>query len=377
MKLLFVTTISDTVNAFLVPHIRFLIEQGNKVGVAFNIIQEVNPELLQLGCKVHQVDFQRNPLAGENLSAYRNIREIIMTEEYELVHVHTPVASFLTRLACRNIRKVKVLYTAHGFHFFKGAPKKNWAVYYTIEKIVARWTDGVITMNGEDFEAAKGFKLRKSNSIYKVHGIGLDLKKFRPTTNEQKITLRREYGYNAEEFILIYAGELSYRKHQDLLIKAISIVKEKVPRVKLLLAGDGDRLEEYKELTDTLGVGRHVDFLGYRKDIQRLLAMADLAISTSRQEGLPVNVMEAMATGLPLIVTDCRGNRDLVTPGKNGFVVGVDDVEACAKGIIELYYSKELRMKFAQKSRDMIEKYSLNQVIGEMKEIYSKHSVKC
>lgn len=376
MKILFVTTISDTVNAFLIPHIKWLIEHGNEVGVAFNTVQEVNPELVSLGCKVHPINFQRNPFKQENLTAYKNIKKIIINEGYSLVHVHTPVASFLTRLACRNIENVQVLYTAHGFHFFKGAPKRNWAIYYTLEKLVARWTDGIITMNEEDYHSAKRLKLRTNNAIYKIHGIGLDLNKFRPQTGEKKVQLRREYGYGTEEFILIYVGELSYRKNQDLLIEAVSRIKEEIPQIKLLLVGDGERMNEYKEMVTKLGVKKNVELLGYRKDIQQLMTISDVAISTSRQEGLPVNVMEAMATGLPLIVTDCRGNRDLVYSGENGFVVGVNDVNACAESIVNLYHSIDLRNEFAEKNREYIQRYSLNQVLNEMKEIYANQSLK-
>lgn len=376
MKILFVTTISDTVNAFLVPHIKWLIEQGYQVGVAFNTVQQVSPELIELGCKVHQIDFQRNPLRKENLFAYKEIKKIILEEGYDYVHVHTPVASFLTRFACRNIKNVKILYTAHGFHFFKGAPKKNWALYYTLEKFVARWTDGVITMNDEDFHAAKRFKLRRRNAIYKIHGVGLDLNKFLLQTPEKKMKLREEYGYDDNDFILIYVGELSYRKQQDLLIKVVSLIKEEIPQIKLLLVGDGERLTEYEELVKKLGVEKNVEFLGYRKDVPQLMMISDLAISTSRQEGLPVNVMEAMATGLPLIVTNCRGNRDLVYSGENGFVVEVDDVTACATNILKLFHSNDLRQEFANKSRELIEEYSLDHVIGEMKEIYSSQSLK-
>lgn len=376
MKILFVTTISDTVNAFLIPHIKWLIDHGNEVGVAFNTIQEVNPELVSLGCKVHPINFQRNPLKKENLAAYKEIKRTMIDEGYSLVHVHTPVASFLTRLACRNIDNVQVLYTAHGFHFFKGAPKKNWALYYTLEKVVARWTDGIITMNEEDYHSAKRLKLRTTNAIYKIHGIGLDLNKFRPQTVETKVQLRREYGYGTEEYILIYVGELSYRKNQDLLIESVSRIKEDIPQIKLLLVGDGERMNEYKEMVSRLGVEKNVELLGYRTDVHQLMTISDVAISTSRQEGLPVNVMEAMATGLPLIVTDCRGNRDLVDSGENGFVVGVNDVNACANSIVNLYHSIELRNEFAGKNREYIQKYSLNQVLNEMKEIYANQSLK-
>jgi glycosyltransferase EpsD len=375
LKILFVTTISDTINAFLVPHIKFLMEQGHEVGVAFNTVQEVTHELLMAGSKVHQIEFQRNPFTKDNLIASKKIKRIIVEEGYEFVHVHTPVASFITRFACRNIKNVKVLYTAHGFHFFQGAPIQNWLIYYTLEKFAARWTDGIITMNDEDFHAARRLKVRNRESVYKVHGVGLDLSKFLPQTTIKKHEMRKSYQYHDEDFILIYVGEISHRKHQDLVIHAMKLVKKEIPNSKLLLVGEGDRLNHYKELVSKLDLEEHIQFLGFRKDVNHLMMAADIAISTSRQEGLPVNVMEAMAVGLPLIVTDCRGNRDLVSIDNNGLVVGVDDIEACANAIKKLYHSKELRRKFADQNRELIQQYSLEQVMGEMEDIYSKQIV--
>ncbi|QOY34909.1 glycosyltransferase family 4 protein [Anaerobacillus isosaccharinicus] len=376
MKILYVTTISNTINAFLIPHIKFLVEQGNEVGVACNIVVDLNPELKKLGCKIHDVKFQRNPLKQENLTAYRKIKKVVKEDGYELIHVHTPVASLLTRLACRSIDKVKVLYTAHGFHFFKGAPKKNWIFYHTLEKIAARWTDGLITMNEEDYYAAKKFNLRKKGTVFKVNGVGLDFDRFVPQTAEKKKLLRKEYGYQDDELLLIYVGELSYRKHQDHLIEAMGKLKGRLNNVKLLLVGDGDLLDEYTDMIRNFDLEKEVELLGYRKDVHNLMSLSDIAVSSSRQEGLPVNVMEAMATGLPLVVTNCRGNRDLVTDGVNGFVVGVDHPAATANAIFKLAHSEELRNQFSIKNRELIQNYSLNHVIGEMKEIYQFQSSK-
>ena len=374
MKILYVTTISNTVNLFLIPHLKFLIEQGNEVGLAFDV-QEISPELKKLGCKIHSIEFHRNPIKTKNVIAYQKIKRIVSEEGYKLIHVHTPVASFITRLACRRISDVKVLYTAHGFHFFKGAPKKNWIIYHTLEKIAARWTDGLITMNDEDYRSSQKLKLRNRESIYKVHGIGLNLTKFSPQTPEMKQKLRTDYQYSEKDFILIYVGELSYRKHQDLLIKAIGLLKEKIPNIKFLLVGSGTQLNTYKKLVNELDVQNHVEFLGYREDIPQLMTISDIAVSTSRQEGLPVNVMEAMATGLPLIATDVRGNRDLVSPGENGLLVGVDDALGCANAIEQLYNSEELRREFSAKNKIMIQSYSIENVLSEMEEIYLKQLI--
>lgn len=373
MKILYVSTISNTINAFLVPHIKLLIEQGHVVDIACNLVREISPELINLGCKVYNIKFQRAPFRRNNFTAYKNIKEIVKTEGYELIHTHTPVASFLTRLACRNISNVKILYTAHGFHFYKGAPLKNWLIYYMLEYLVGRWTDGLLTMNDEDYKSAIKLKLRKANAVYKVNGVGINLKKFTPQTPDKKKKLRKEYGYNDDDFILIYAAELNNNKHQDLLINVIKLVREKTPRIKLLLAGNGTLFEQYKQQAGELDLGEDVQFLGYRNDIINLLLISDLAISSSRREGLPVNVMEAMATGLPLVVTSCRGNRDLVNDGENGYIVGIDDVLGFAKAIEKLYSSAELRQSFGEKSLNLIKPYSLDKVKEEMQGIYAQY----
>lgn len=373
MKILFVTTISNTVNSFLIPHIRQLVGYGHELGIACNVIQEINEDLTKIGCNVHNVEFQRDPLRKENIQAYKRIRQIVMQEGYELVHVHTPVASFLTRLSCRKIKGLKVLYTAHGFHFFRGAPKKFWFIYYILEKLAARWTDGIITMNSEDYENAKNFKLRKPNSVYQVPGVGLDLHRFIPQNIEDKRLLRMEYGINMDDFLITYVGELSYRKHQDLLIRAIGLLSEKHPYIKLLLVGDGDLEGQYRELVTHLNLENQITFLGYRTDVSNLMKFSDVVASTSRQEGLPVNIMEAMATGLPLVVTNCRGNRDLVTHKENGIVIEVDDVRGCAEAIELLYHSQNLRIKFGLKNIELINQYSLKNVISEMEDIYEEY----
>ncbi|MCM3765951.1 glycosyltransferase family 4 protein [Neobacillus niacini] len=374
MKILIVTTISNTVNAFLIPHIKFLIEKGNEVGVAFNTVEAVSPKLFELGCHVHQIEFQRNPLKKENITAYKKIKKTILGGGYEFVHVHTPVAAFITRLACRSIKNIKLLYTAHGFHFFKGAPKKNWAIYYPLEKIAARWTDGIITINDEDYHAAKKLNIKTRDSVFKVNGVGLDLNKFFPRPTEEKTYLRKQYGYDDKDFILIYVGELNHNKHQDLLITSVNMLKGKIKNIKLLLVGGGNLLNHYKELVSRYKLEETVHFLGSREDVHSLMAISDIAVSTSRREGLPVSIMEAMATGLPIIVTNCRGNRDLVTDGENGLVINYDTWE-CANAIERLYHSNELRQRYGKNSRTLIKQYSLDIVIRELEEIYLKHKL--
>lgn len=376
MKILYVTTILGTIDSFLIPHIQYLIQLGNEVSIACETEgEEVSNELRELGCPIHQVSFKRSPFNKENIKAYKQIQHLLRREGFNLIHVHTPVAAFITRLAARNISNVSVLYTAHGFHFFKGAPKKNNLLFYGLERLAANWTDGVITMNNEDFEAAQTFSLRRRDSVFKVHGVGLNLSKFKPQSDEIKKKLREEYHYGEDDFILINVGELSYRKHQDLVIKAVGKLKGHIQNIKLLLVGSGEWEEDYRKLVKKMGLEREVIFLGYRTDIHNLMILSDLAVTSSRHEGLPVNVMEAMASGLPIVASDVRGNHDLVKDGINGFVFGVDDVGGCAATIERIYYSEELRKRFSTESSKTITSYSQERVLEEMEQIYEKYLI--
>jgi glycosyltransferase EpsD len=375
VKILYVTTVSNTVNSFLIPHIKLLIEHGHQVDVAFNILQTVKPEIKRLGCKINHIPFQRSPLKSDNLKAYKQLKKVVQEEGYDLIHTHTPIASFITRMACRGIPNVKVIYTAHGFHFFEGAPLQNWLLYYPMEKISAKYTDAIITINEEDFESAKKLKSHTANSVFRIHGVGVNLNMFSVEKIDNKDKLRERLGYKSDDFILFFAAELNENKHQDFLIEVIKVLKNRIPNMKLLLAGEGNAKEQYIQLAKESGVENHVEFLGYRNDIKDLLEISDVAVSSSRREGLPVNIMESMAMGLPLVVTDCRGNRDLVVDQENGFVIKHDDTEGFANSIQNLFHHEELRMRFSKKSRELIQKYSLDNVTSELKNIYENFQV--
>ncbi len=347
-----------------------LVEQGNSVDVAFNIKDKPSEMLASMGCHILNVEFQRTPFSGLNILAFKKIMEIIKTGKYDIVHVHTPVASFITRLACKKIPDTKVYYTAHGFHFFKGAPWKNWLLYFSMEKLAARWTDVIITINNEDYLSAQKFRLKKGGKIYRIQGVGVNLEKFAPMSSKDRKELRKKYEFKEDDFLLLYTAELNENKHQDLLIKAVCMLKQEIPTIKLLLAGSGEKEYQYKSLVKTLNLDNEVKFLGFRKDIPELLNLVDLVVSSSRREGLPVNIMEAMAAGRPLVVTDCRGNRDLVTHGENGYIVGCNDVEGFTKAVGDLFYSNERRNRFGDESLKKVKKYSIDQVIKEIEEIY-------
>lgn len=369
-KILFTASIDGHINAFHKPYIKWFYDNGYEVHVASN----GDREFLHVE-KKYNIPFERSPYKLTNIKAYKLLKELIDANDYKLIHCHTPLASILTRLAARKSRKkgTKVIYTAHGFHFFKGAPLVNWIFYYTAEKLSAKLTDCLITINQEDYNFAIS-KLKIKNIKF-VKGIGIDLNIFRSQTSEIKSNLRKEYGYSNDDFILIYAGELSYRKHQDLLIDAIDRVRERVPNIKLLLAGQGALYNQYKKKIKKMHLENNVFLLGSRKDVAELMQLSDLAVSSSRQEGLPVNVMEGMASALPLIVTNCRGNRDLVKNNVNGYVVGINDTVGFSDAIIKIYLSEEDRIRFSQKNKEMIGPYSIENIVEKMAIIYQEYMI--
>ena len=371
MKILFVTTISDTVNAFLIPHIQMLINDGHQVDLAFDIHSEVDPSISDMGCKIHPVSFKRSIKNKKNLTSFKNIRALIKKKRYHLIHTHTPIASVLTRLAYITVPGLdtSIVYTAHGFHFFNQAPFINWVLYYPVEKFLSRFTSFLITINDEDYQRAH--RKFRAGHIQLVNGVGVNLDKFRPCSQRDKIRLRKTYGYDESDFIVFFAAELTQRKNQMSLIHAINALKIKIPGIRLLLAGTGDLLEPCRDMIEQLHIREHVQLLGYQENIHELLAISDIAVSSSRREGLPVNIMEAMATGLPVIATRCRGNRDLVSHGYNGILVDIDDIEQMAGAVQHIFANKTLGTTYGGNSLNRIEKYSLPNVLAEMKKIYN------
>lgn len=366
-KVLFSATIDEHIISFHIPFIQWFKKKGYEIHVASK-----GNMVIPFIDKKYYVNFERSPFKASNCIAYKQLNRIINENDYDLIHCHTPIGAALTRFSARNARAkgTKVLYTAHGLHFFKGAPLKNWLLYYPIEKWLSRYTDCLITINKEDYNTVIS-KRFKAKEIKMVHGVGVDLSKFEPQTIEKRLQIRKEYEYKEDDFILFYAAELNENKHQDLLINVIrNLKKKKVPNIKLLLAGTGALESKYKKQAKELGLDSNIEFLGFRSDIQNLLNLSDIAVASSRREGLPVNVMEAMATGLPLVVTNVRGHRDLVINGENGYVIELDNIEEFADSIDKLYRNDMLRSRFARKGIEFVQKYSLENVLKEMEEIY-------
>lgn len=372
MKILFVATVRSHIGQFHMPFIRELKARGVEVHAAFKDNSADKPGLdLSAIDKTFEVPFERQPLRPNNIKAYRELKKIIDSNGYDAVHCHTPMGAVITRLAAKSARKkgTKVIYTAHGFHFFKGASIKNWMLFYPVEKYLSKYTDCLITINSEDCELAHKKKFR-AGKIYKVHGVGVELDKFKAVDADEKARLRAEYGYDGDTFIMIYPADLSVRKNQPMLFDALQKIAEKNKNVKLLLPGQPIRLEEYKRMISERGIADNVEFLGYRRDINNLVGLSDLSVASSFQEGLPINIIEAMAMGNAIVATDVRGNNDAVEDGVNGYLVPVGDSDLMAEKILELMNDREKLRTFGENGLDMVKDFSTENVNREMLTIY-------
>ena len=360
-KVLFVATVTKHINTFHIPYLKWFKEQGYEVHVASK-----GNETIEYCDKHFDIPLARFPLKIQNIKAYEQLKKIINENKYEIIHCHTPVGGVLTRLAARKARKkynTKVIYTAHGFHFYKGAPVLNWIIYYPIEKICAKWTDCLITITNEDDEFAK--KHLNAGKIEHVNGVGINTERLKKElTQEEKINFRKKLEIREDDTVFSYIAELNSNKNQILLIKTIEELKKERPNIKLLLIGDGPLKSQYQEYIKDKNLENEVKLLGKRQDINELLSITDIYLASSKREGLPVNVMEAMYKGLPIIATDNRGHRELMEDWQNGFIIKNQDELIDRIKNIEISNSREKNKEKA------IRKYLLSEVIQKMEKNY-------
>jgi glycosyltransferase EpsD len=369
-RILLCATVDYHFNAFHLPYMKWFKEQGWEVHVAAKGDMD-----LPFVDKKYNLPIQRSPFSLQNVKAYRELKTIINQNEYKIIHSHTPVGGVLARLASRAAREngTKVMYTAHGFHFCKGSPLLNWLIYYPIEKWLARFTDCLITINEEDFNRANQHQFG-ADRIEHVHGVGVNTEKFKPAENEYKKELRIAYGYNVGDFLMFYAAEFNKNKNQQLLIRALAHIKEEVPKAKLLFAGEGPLMQDCRKLAQSLGVENRVHFLGFRKDIEQLLQISDIAVASSFREGLPVNIMEAMSCGLPVIATVNRGHSELITNQQEGWLLQEFNPQLLSKKMKLLAKDPAQRAVMGSNGRRLIiNKFSTNKILQEKSAIYKPY----
>lgn len=369
MKILYVTTIGKTMR-FFESFIKELIDAGHQVDLAANEINSPVPECYwDLKCNFYHIDFSRSPLSPDNVKAYGQLKKLIENGNYDIVHCHTPNASAVTRLACRRLRKktgLKVFYTAHGFHFYKGAPKLNWMVFYPIEKFCSRFTDKLITINQEDYQRAKNKFSAKE--VHYVPGMGVDLSKFENIQADRNAK-RKEIGVPEDGMLLLSVGELNGNKNQQIIIRALAALNN--PNIHYALAGKGDKREALLALAEELGVSGQIHLLGYRNDIPELNSSADAFCFPSLREGLGLGAVEAMACGLPIITSNVHGINDYSVDGVTGYKSAPMDVDGFASAIQKLADDSCLRLKMGQNNKQFVKKYDVNQINPLLMSIYT------
>lgn len=369
MRILYVTTISLTMNSFFKPHIDMLVREGHQVDIACNYNDLPLDKLYSdLGCVFYQIDFSRSPLSKSNLKAYGQLKKVIENGNYDIVHCHTPNAAVITRLVSGRFRRkngLKVFYTAHGFHFYKGAPKLNWTVYYPIEKFCSRFTDKLITINKEDFELAKS--KFKAKEVHYVPGVGIDLSRFENVQVDRNAK-RRDIGVPEDAFLLLSVGELNENKNHQIIIRALAKLNDS--NVHYAIAGVGDKKEYLLALADELGLSKQVHFLGFRKDIPELNHAADIFCFPSFREGLGLASIEAMSCGLPLVTSNVHGINDYSTDGETGYKYDPRDVEGFAQGIKKLSDDSALREKMGLNNIQLSKKYDIGRAVASLKTVY-------
>lgn len=365
-KVLFVATVKVHIKAFHLPYLKWFKGQSYEVHVAAKNDFVNEPCIIPNCDKFYDINFARFPFSKTNIKAYKQLKKIIKGNNYDIIHCHTPVAGVLTRLAARSSKNTTVIYTAHGFHFFKGAPLLNWLIYYPVERFCAMFTDKLITINKEDYERAQYFKLRKNGKVYYVPGVGIDIEKIK-NTNVDIQQKKKELGIPENLPVLLSVGELIERKNHETVLKALSKLKNY--DFVYLICGRGILAEYLQEQVKQLALTDKVEFLGFRKDIAELCKTADLFIFPSYQEGLPVALMEAMAADLPVIASNVRGNRDLISK-ENLFEP--DDADALVN-LIEKQLDNIEDNKHSKVEYKNLEQYSLQKVIEQMAEIYEEN----
>jgi glycosyltransferase involved in cell wall biosynthesis len=368
-KLLVVTTVPITIRSFLLPFIKHFRSLGWQVdGMAQGI--SADQDCVEHCDRTYDIQWSRNVFDPRNLLAgVSRVKEVVAKENYDLVHVHTPIAAFVTRYALKDLKKTKIIYTAHGFHFYRGGSAIKNAIFLGLEKLAGQWTDYLVTINQEDEAAAKKHNFLSADRIYYTRGIGVDTEYYASgKVNPGDIAqVRQELALADDDTLLLAIAEFTPRKrHRDLLN---ALVKTANPQVHLALAGEGPIKPELETLAKELGIEKQVHFLGYRNDIPTLIQAADAVLLVSQQEGLPRSIMEAMCLNTPVIGSNIRGTQDLLENGC-GLLVELGDTDALAKAMTQVVEDPDSLAAMAAKAQVKMTSYDLKKIIQQYSDIY-------
>lgn len=376
-KTLIVASVVSFIEWFNKENIEFLrADLGCEVHVAcnFDYMEDTDEErtkkylerIKSEGVILHNIHFARSPVSSANSKAYRDLKRLIDEGDFDLIHTHTPTASILSRMAARKSRQkgTVVMYTCHGFHFHNAAPKKNWIMYYPVEKFMSRYTDYLVTINKEDFNRAKSFHAK---AVRYIPGVGVDLSRIK-NAKVDRYEYKKNIGIPENCIMLLSVGEMIERKNHEVIIKALGKLKR--DDIYYVICGKGPLKEYLKTLSDTLGV--HTVFLGFRNDIPELCNTADISAFPSRIEGLGLAGIEAMAAGVPLVSSNVHGILDYVIDGRTGYACNPDDVDGFANAIEKLASDIALRESMRKDCIKAVEPFDIHNALNTMWNIYKE-----
>lgn len=376
-KALMVASVASMIDLFNMNNIRLLQNMGYQVDIACNFengnitsnerIKEFKVELEDMNINYFHIPIPRSTFRVKDIyKSLKIMKQLSMTNNYELVHCHSPIGSIICREAFKN-SSTRTIYTAHGFHFFRGAPFKNWLLFYPIEKYYSKYTDTLITINQEDYQLANS-KFNKKTSIVKTNGIGVDTSKF-SLQNVECEELDSKLIIHKENTIILSVGQLSRRKNHEVIIEAIYLLNN--PKIKYLIIGEGELHSKLDKLIQKLNLESQVYLLGYKGNVNQYLSIADIYAFPSLQEGLPASLMEAMAVGLPCVVSNIRGNNDLIVNGKGGYLVDTNSPREYAQYLDRLMSSKVLQKSMSQYNIERVKLFDVETVNQQMNRIYN------
>lgn len=342
-------------------------EFGFEIHVAArNNLAEKNGLTLKYCDCYHPINFQRSPKSKKNVDAYKQLKTLLNREYYDVIICNTPVVGVMTRLAAKETRKrgTKVVYIPHGYHFCKGSSIKSWLAFYPIEKILANhYTDYIITIAQEDYELTKKkFKPR----VEHIYGVGVDPKRYHPSMPDEQSRLRQKEGLLPNEYVISCTKELMFDNNQKTIISAINIVKDSIPSIKLLLAGNGPDEDKLKHQISELKLNDKVFLLGYRTDMETIIPAVDIVVSCSYREGMPLNIIEAMLCKKPIIASHNRGHDELIEDGKSGFLIDALDANQLAEKILFLYNNPAIAKQFGKEAYIKAQNYTVESVANQM-----------
>jgi len=367
-KALIISNITKKFQAGHFSMITPLEELGYEVHWAANF-SDYKEDISKAPCKIHQIDFIRNPFNPKNYKAYKELMKLLNDENFDIVHCQSPIGGLLGRICGKKANVHKIIYTVHGFHFYKGgSPIKN-LIYKFVENYLAKYTNALITINLEDYEYSKKMKFKDNGKSYHINGIGVDILNNDISKTDKEIKLQ-ELNLSNEKFICITVGELNKNKNHENIIKAIAETKNK--NIILLICGLGNKKTRLKKLTEELQVDKQIYFLGFRNDVKQLLEISDVFILASYREGLSRSIMEAMAVGLPCIVSKIRGNVDLIDEEKGGYLINPNKSNEMAIKITNLVNDEKLRNDMGEYNKEKVKQNDIENVKKEMRKIYEE-----